>query len=628
MIDKEVHIQRRDKEDNLYNRLQKQSIDLIQRLSGNVWTDFNEHDPGVTLLDVLNFALLELEYTGTFSFEEYLAYPDSRKLHFEKVGLLPSQELFSPSVVTTQDYEQLFIERVEGLSNCLVILNQEGLYYTVLIDPMKDKKEEDIRTIIEKIEVLYHQNRNLCENLGEIRVAKLDHTTQMLKKDIFSVVYEKEQEKVEVPLKTQMEYRSVQYDLPDCYGINEKGLPSGYTPERRNQALQLKAYLLVFDYLLSGIQQQTKNIHQLLELSERIPADFLPEVEIEDIKSLLDRNKLNTTIVFSEKNKHQQKARFLDYLDRMYGEDTLRYVKEEQTITAQNAMRSKLIRRLPMLNQQRFRSFNLLDGKAESLPGIKQLIGLVLGHDFTHETPVINNFSRYNLKLVSDTVFFDKLKGLLKLEFIIEDLEDNWEKNPITEIPVLDLKTSEKDYYALRSHVNLLWHGVIFESFLEQGMISANYRAVALHDKNGYLMLYKQPGREEWINMGFFFEINLLHQCANRLWKLVEILNHKSMSFYLIEHILLTDSPIDSQILNKLTIVIPRWIERFYAKETYIELFRERLPAHLDVNCLWLSSGDMTAFEKVYFKWRKSWASKDGEKTMEYSAEIRSIISE
>ncbi|MEI3154042.1 MAG: hypothetical protein V8S95_02245 [Odoribacter sp.] len=41
----------------VYVALQKDTIDRLQRLSGKVWTDFNAHDPGITILDVLNYAL-------------------------------------------------------------------------------------------------------------------------------------------------------------------------------------------------------------------------------------------------------------------------------------------------------------------------------------------------------------------------------------------------------------------------------------------------------------------------------------------------------------------------------------------------------------------------------------------
>lgn len=42
--------------ENLYSYLQRQTLEEVHRLSGKVWTDFNAHDPGVTLADIANYA--------------------------------------------------------------------------------------------------------------------------------------------------------------------------------------------------------------------------------------------------------------------------------------------------------------------------------------------------------------------------------------------------------------------------------------------------------------------------------------------------------------------------------------------------------------------------------------------
>ena len=52
--------------------LQKSAIETIQQLAGNIWTDYNEHDPGVTIMEALNYALTELDYKCSFPLEDYL----------------------------------------------------------------------------------------------------------------------------------------------------------------------------------------------------------------------------------------------------------------------------------------------------------------------------------------------------------------------------------------------------------------------------------------------------------------------------------------------------------------------------------------------------------------------------
>ena len=45
-----------------YDLLLQQGIDLIQQFSGNQWTDFNYHDPGITFLEQICYALTDLGY--------------------------------------------------------------------------------------------------------------------------------------------------------------------------------------------------------------------------------------------------------------------------------------------------------------------------------------------------------------------------------------------------------------------------------------------------------------------------------------------------------------------------------------------------------------------------------------
>ncbi|MFA6836087.1 MAG: hypothetical protein WCR04_06750, partial [Fibrobacteraceae bacterium] len=49
-----------------YETLRKQGIQFVQELCGKDWTDFNPHDPGVTILEQIVFALSELGYKTTF----------------------------------------------------------------------------------------------------------------------------------------------------------------------------------------------------------------------------------------------------------------------------------------------------------------------------------------------------------------------------------------------------------------------------------------------------------------------------------------------------------------------------------------------------------------------------------
>lgn len=59
-------------------------------------------------------------------------------------------------------------------------------------------------------------------------------------------------------------YRSIQHDLPAAFGVGALGLTGAAPAERRAQALQLKAYLLLFDQLLANAFSQLAHAGGLL----------------------------------------------------------------------------------------------------------------------------------------------------------------------------------------------------------------------------------------------------------------------------------------------------------------------------------------------------------------------------
>ncbi|MDR3061989.1 MAG: hypothetical protein LBU57_07745 [Dysgonamonadaceae bacterium] len=495
-----MYIKRRDKENNFYRHLQNQSLEMIQRLSGERWTDFNEHDPGVTLLDILNYALLELSYQLEAPFETYLVDSGTKDFCYEQAGLIPPQKIFEPVVVAPPDYESLVI-KIAGVKNCRVI-REENSFYTFILEPAPNGDPKGIRA---EVESLYHSHRNLCENLGEIRFEKLKEKAHDSRKQFEPFHFETVSQKIQLPKTEQTPYRSIQYELPDCYGINERGLPPEASMKRKMEALQLKAYLLIYDYMISGICQQAGNINQLLELSGKMPAQFRTEVEIEDLNKLLDIEKIKQQEVFDPKEMLRQKSGYFDYLDMLYGEDTHPYA----VLDPSPGFRAGLIRRFPEFNTLRFRSFNLLDEKIKSITGIELLLNTLFNYD---------------------------------------------------------------------------------------------------------------PEKEERVP----------EYC--KFCSLQEAFVRGTHLFYFVEHILLRDEYSDtsqsSDDSNKLSIVVSHRADQLRpkAREIYLKVFEERLPAHLDIQCLWLGEKDLKSFVRSYYNWRKAWAKGDNEQIEKFSEEIRILI--
>ncbi|MFO0031794.1 MAG: hypothetical protein ACK54Z_05990 [Cyanobacteriota bacterium] len=56
-----------------YAGLRAEALELLGRLCGDQWSDFNSHDPGITILEQLCFALTELAYRSQWSMEDLLS---------------------------------------------------------------------------------------------------------------------------------------------------------------------------------------------------------------------------------------------------------------------------------------------------------------------------------------------------------------------------------------------------------------------------------------------------------------------------------------------------------------------------------------------------------------------------
>ena len=84
----------------------------LETLSSDLWTDFNLHDPGVTILEVVCFALTELGFRTGLPIEDLLARPSD---HPGK-DFFTAAEILTCNPVTVLDLRKLIIDH-EGVRN-------------------------------------------------------------------------------------------------------------------------------------------------------------------------------------------------------------------------------------------------------------------------------------------------------------------------------------------------------------------------------------------------------------------------------------------------------------------------------------------------------------------------------
>ncbi len=200
-----------------FSRLREEGINHIAQFCGTTWTDHNTHDPGITVLEALCYALTDLGYRASAPMENILAADP------HAAGGSPpfqtAQQALTCEPVTILDYRKLIINCHEDILNAWVTKNSEAQFfvhcksgtvttvkpvntkgeryedfvlnglYTILIqlDPIRhatfsangklpDAAMEDL------IKTTYHAHRNLCEDL--VRISRVPERTFSICADI------------------------------------------------------------------------------------------------------------------------------------------------------------------------------------------------------------------------------------------------------------------------------------------------------------------------------------------------------------------------------------------------------------------------------------------------------------
>lgn len=176
--------------------LKKQGISYIEALGGGLWTDYNAHDPGITILEALCYAITDLGARINLPLEKLLAEKDNPS--FLSDQFLTADKALPIKPVTANDYRKLFID-LPGIKNawlkrhCKTVyvnckadtlayqpfeietnkqkeFNLNGLY-DILIE-LDAQAEIDLETAKIAVRETYHTHRNLCEDLVDIEEVK------------------------------------------------------------------------------------------------------------------------------------------------------------------------------------------------------------------------------------------------------------------------------------------------------------------------------------------------------------------------------------------------------------------------------------------------------------------------
>ena len=180
-----------------FDTLRREGIGYLGKLSGKLWTDHNVHDPGITILEMLCYALLDLGYRTNLPAADIFTKNPNDPLQ-ESNFFTPAQ-ILTNNPLTITDFRKLLID-IPGIKNAWLEVAKDydaekfcnpnndnpdpccdkylnGLYH-VYIDPEIDiekvyatdskKKDDFTRGLEKKVADALLAHRNFCEDFIDI----------------------------------------------------------------------------------------------------------------------------------------------------------------------------------------------------------------------------------------------------------------------------------------------------------------------------------------------------------------------------------------------------------------------------------------------------------------------------
>ena len=156
-----------------FQNLKQIGLDTIIQTGSDAWTDYNAHDPGMTILEMLIYSLTDLAYRTDFPITDILAQQQLSTEQLSETQFYTARKILSTNPVTLNDLRKLLIDQ-QGVGNAWVLFNNDPLntvggVVDILIDPFPEPKDAlDQEAIVDNVRNAYLAHRNLGQDIGNI----------------------------------------------------------------------------------------------------------------------------------------------------------------------------------------------------------------------------------------------------------------------------------------------------------------------------------------------------------------------------------------------------------------------------------------------------------------------------
>lgn len=165
-----------------YYFLRRKGIEFIEQMGSRGWTDYNTHDPGITILEALAYAITDLGYRTGWDIKDILAPPPSETADPNEQAFFTAREILTVNPLTINDFRRILID-LDRIANAWLICKKCACEMTLYANCEEDKlsyeqppgqKQEIKIAPLGTYDVLLQLDHD--PELGDLNERKIRHT--------------------------------------------------------------------------------------------------------------------------------------------------------------------------------------------------------------------------------------------------------------------------------------------------------------------------------------------------------------------------------------------------------------------------------------------------------------------
>lgn len=167
-----------------YTQLRELGIGYIEHFGSDFWTDYNKHDPGITTLEMLCYAITDLSLRTQLPIADLITSSFGSEQAVQE-DFLTADLIMPTSPITELDYRKLFID-IKGVQNAWLTKAEK----TVFVDCKKQKLKHSLPQSLPSNEKWTHFDLNGLYNvLIEFEETVVDEDAKIKIKDAVKETY-------------------------------------------------------------------------------------------------------------------------------------------------------------------------------------------------------------------------------------------------------------------------------------------------------------------------------------------------------------------------------------------------------------------------------------------------------